>query len=211
MVMSAFPSSRRRLTAALALVATAVVVTAPAASAATVSPCTIRQESTPFARWGDSHSYFLMPNGGFESGSAPWAVSGGAAVANGNESYFVNGAADSHSLVLPAGASAKSQTICVGRGESSVRLFVKNPGVSAAQLNVQIIVEDPQTGRVAQTRSTVSSSSLSAGWSPTLRMLMPNLLGGSSGTQNLTLVISTAGQPATWSIDDVFVDPIKLR
>ena len=80
-------------------------------------------------RWGDSHSYFLMPNGGFESGATSWGISGDATVVSGNESYYANGATDSKSLAFPAGASATSPTICVGRGESSFRLFVKNPGV----------------------------------------------------------------------------------
>jgi hypothetical protein len=40
---------------------------------------------------------------------------------------------------------------------------------------------------------------------------VPNLLGGLLGTEKLTLVFSTKGAPATWGIDDVFVDPFKSR
>ena len=42
-------------------------------------------------------------------------------------------------------------------------------------------------------------------------MLIPNLLGGVLGTQKLTLVFTTRGAPATWNIDDVYVDPFKSR
>jgi hypothetical protein len=38
--------------------------------------------------------------------------------------------------------------------------------------------------------------------------IAPSLLGGTLA-QNLTLVFTTQGTPATWNIDDVFVDPFK--
>ena len=41
-----------------------------------------------------------------------------------------------------------------------------------------------------------------------MRLIILNLLGG-SGTQELTLKFSTRGTAATWSIDDVYVDPFK--
>jgi len=41
--------------------------------------------------------------------------------------------------------------------------------------------------------------------------LIPNLLGGVLGTQNLTLAFTTTGTKATWGIDDVYVDPFKSR
>jgi hypothetical protein len=41
-----------------------------------------------------------------------------------------------------------------------------------------------------------------------MRLGIPNLLGGSS-TQELTLTFTTRGAPATWYLDDVFVDPFK--
>jgi hypothetical protein len=35
-------------------------------------------------------------------------------------------------------------------------------------------------------------------------------LGGLLGTQNVTLVFTTKG-PATWGIDDVYIDPFRSR
>ena len=201
------------LIAAISLSGLASVgLTAASASVTTAAfPCTTRQESTPFAKWNDAHSYFLMPNGGFEAGATSWALSGGAAVVSGNESSFANRAGDSHSLNIPMGARATSQTICVGRAETSFRLFVKSPNVTTAKLHVEVDVQDPQTGRVVQTGFNVNASALGSGWSPTIRMNTPNPGNAGTGTQNLTLVFSATGSPGTWSIDDVFVDPFRLR
>ena len=70
--------------------------------------CANEQASQPFASWGDSSSYTLIPGGNFEAGAFPWALTGGAKVLAGNETYHVGGPADSQSLSLPAGSSATS-------------------------------------------------------------------------------------------------------
>ena len=217
MDMDALFSHRRSVGAVLVAMISlsgigSAVVTAGSASATTsVVPCTTRVESAPFASWGDTHPYFLMPNGGFEAGAASWALAGGAAVGSGNESYFANTAADSHSLVLPAGSQATSSTVCVGRDETSFRFFVKNPAVNGAQLRVQAIVQDPQTGKISTTSSTVNGSASGTAWSPTAVIHLPNPSASGTGTQNVTLVFSTGGAPAKWSIDDVFIDPFRMR
>jgi hypothetical protein len=185
------------------------VAAGPASAATTVVPCATRVESTPFAAWGDTHSYFLLPNGGFESGPTGWTLAGGAAVASGNEGYFANSAADSHSLAIPAGGQATSSTICIGRDETSFRFFVKSPGVAGAQLRVQAFVQGAQTSVTTQT--TVSAAALGTAWSPTIRVHLPKLTGSGTGTENVTLVFSTAGTAANWSIDDVFIDPFRMR
>ena len=215
--MDASRSRRRSFGAALAVMislsgAASVAVSATSASATTtVLPCSSRVESTPFARWGDTHPYFLMPNGGFESGSASWTLAGGASVGTGNESYYASGRTASNSLVIPAGGKATSQTICVGRDETWFRLFVKNPGVKDASLQVVVTVQDPRTGQVEHETFIIDARSLGAGWSPTVPLRIPTATGGGIGTQNLTLAVNPIGARATWSIDDVFIDPFRMR
>jgi hypothetical protein len=186
-------------------------VTAGSASAATLLPtCAARQASTPFAPWGDSKSYFLMPGGTFESGAPGWRLAGGAAIAAGNESFYAAAATDSHSLAIPSGAQATSPTVCVAMGDNTIRLFVKNSGVVSSVLHVQAYVQNPLTGLVLSTGFDVNGTT-SKSWLPSAGLFVPNLLGGVLGTQNLTLVYSTRGASATWNIDDVFVDPFKSR
>lgn len=181
-----------------------------AAGAATVVPCATRVTSTPFASFGDTTPYFLMSGGNFESGNAGWAFNAPSSIVGGNESYNAAGATDSHSAAIATGSSVTSPTICIGRGELMLRLFAKNPAVTGSQLKVQINVQDPSSARVVSTAMTVNSTT-SATWSPTNQMRVANLLGGSTGTEYVTITLSTSGTPGTWNIDDVFVDPFKVR
>ena len=169
--------------------------------------CSARSEAPVFAAWGDSSNYFRVQNGGFESGATDWALTGGASVVYGNEPARVGGATDAHSLRIPAGATAETRTICVSRGEDTIRLFANNARVSGSILHVEAIVQSTY-GQIAQTAFDVNGDAAPAGWAPTMRLGIPNLLGG-SGTESLTLRFTTRGTAATWSIDDVYVDPYK--
>ena len=195
------------LTTAVALAA----VGSSAGATGTTLACSTRSESQAFSRWSDTYSYFRMPNGGFESATQEWALSGGAAVVSGNEPWKVGGSADAKSLRIPAKATAESRTICVGMGEDSIRLFVNNAHVAGSILHVEAIVRNPKNGQIAQTAFDVNGDAAPTGWSPTMRLGIPNLLGGTSGTQELTLRFTTRGTAATWAIDDVYVDPLKLK
>jgi hypothetical protein len=203
-----------RLALASAVGVAVVPVTTSVASASllgTLLPaCASQQTGTPFAAWGDSSSYFLMPGGGFESGTPGW-VAGGATVVDDNETYFAGASTDAHSLSMPTGALAVSPTVCVAMGENTIRFFVKNSGVASSVLHVQAYVQNPLTGLVLSTGADIQGNAGATGWSPSPRILIPNLLGGVLGTQRLTLVFSTRGVPAAWNIDDVFVDPFKSR
>jgi hypothetical protein len=170
-------------------------------------PCGARAEAPVFAAWGDTFNYFRVQNGGFESGTTDWAVTGGAGVVTGNEPNKVGGSLDAKSLRIPAGGTAESRTICVSQGEDTIRLFVNNARVSGSILHVEAIVRSA-TGQTAQTAFDVNGDAAPTGWAPTMRLTIPNLLGG-NGTQELTLKFSTRGTAATWSIDDVYVDPFK--
>ena len=96
-------------------------------------------------------------------------------------------------------------------GENTIRLFVKNSGVADSVLHVQASVQNPLTGLVLSTGFDIKGVKGTTTWAPTSQLLIPNLLGGILGTQNLTLVFTTKGTPATWNIDDVYVDPFKSR
>lgn len=200
----------RRLATVAALGAATVtgLAATPASAHGTPVPCTTRSESTVFSRWSDASNYFLMPNGGFESGTTDWKLAGGASVVTGNESWKVRHSADSYSLRIPYGATAESRTICVSKGEDAIRLFVKNPGVSGSILHVEVVVRNPDNGAVAQTAFDVNGDAAPLGWAPTMRLGIAQQW-SSTGNQELTFVFSTRGSAATWQIDDVYVDPFR--
>ena len=192
--------------------ALAVLVLGTGASSAlafgTPVQCTARAQATVFAPWGDNASYFLVPNGDFENGSVDWALSGGAKVVSGNETYHVDGASDSHSLQLPPNASAESRTVCVAVGEERIRLFVNNPHVSGAILHVDAIARNPTNGYIGTASFDVNGDVSSPVWTPTMQLNIPRMFSG-NGTEELTLRFTLRGTSATWGIDDVYIDPFK--
>ena len=81
-------------TGLIALLSAVAVFVVPAAAQAA---CGSTPTTKAFQAFGDSNDYSLVPNGGFESGTAGWSLSN-ASVALGNESYSVRAAGDSKSL-----------------------------------------------------------------------------------------------------------------
>jgi len=62
-----------------------------------VSSCDDQPLSKPFMPWLDVANYTPLPGGDFEHGASGWKLSGGAAVAAGNETYQVSGPGDARS------------------------------------------------------------------------------------------------------------------
>lgn len=63
--------------------------------------------SQPFAP-ADTNSYTLLPGGSFESGTVPWALSGGAKIVPGNETQYLHSRQDSHSLTVLDGGTVQA-------------------------------------------------------------------------------------------------------
>jgi len=90
----------------------------------------------PFTPWSDYANYAFSPNGGFESGTTGWTVSG-AKVALGNESFYIHASGDKYSLSMPAGASATSAPMCISLLSGKMRFVAR--GDSGAKVKVQIV------------------------------------------------------------------------
>ena len=154
------------------------------------SPATVSQ---PFAPWGDSASYALVPGGDFESSS--WTLAGGAQRVAGSEPYAATGTLGSWSLSLPAGSSAQSPQTCVDATYPTTRFFIFGSGV------LEISVVD---GGLAIPAGVAIAP---GGWQPTPVMLTESpvlgLLSGGSTQVSLQLT-ALLGDP---QVDDVFIDP----
>src|ERR1700731_2274596 len=116
------------LTAVSTLALGALAVPAAQANVLSLLPgsCGNQAASQPFAAYGDNNSYTLVPGGDFQSGSVPWATTGGASAGNG-------------SLSLPAGSTALSPANCTNIYHPTVRLFVRNTGSPSSHLIVQAL------------------------------------------------------------------------
>jgi hypothetical protein len=161
-----------------------------------------------FAPWNDFASYFLAPNGGLESGSTGWTLSGGAKVVGGNEPFLPTG---SHSLSLPSGSSAISPVTCIGPADDYVRLFGTDVGGTDGGLHARVYwygLLNQLLGVTDFTTFTPGSS-----WQPTSKLssssspLVVPLLGSTSARVQFTPV----GNGSAWRIDDLYIDPWLSR
>ena len=168
-------------------------------------------DSTPsknFAAYGDSANYASLFNGGFESGSTGWFMSGGAKVVSGNEPAYVSGDRDdSHSLLLPSGSSAYSSTVCFAFGDWHLRFLAKNVGSSSGDLRVQVIVPSLLGILTILDGGTVSGNGT---WtpSPRLQLALCNVT-SLLGTRAVAFRFTPVGYGAAYQIDDVYLDPWK--
>jgi hypothetical protein len=163
--------------------------------------------SQVFSRFGDSSYYARMMNGGFENGSTAWALSGGARVVSGNEPYYLSGnAGDSHSLLLPAGSSAYSGSVCFALGDWHLRLMMKRLSATGG-LRVQVIVPS-LLGILTVLDGGTYNGSGSWAPSPRIALLLSNVL-SLVGTRAVAFKFTPVGVGASYQIDDVYLDPWK--
>jgi hypothetical protein len=159
--------------------------------------------SQPFAKWGDSNQYKLVPGGDFEGSLSGWTLSGGAKVVSGNGPV----GSGSKSLYLPAGASVTTPFTCVNAAYPSFRLFAKN-GSLLSTIVPQVVYKLPLLGNVALP---IGAIALSPNWSPSLPLLTASLVTGllNGGTAQVALKFTAALGPST--VDSIYVDPMMRR
>jgi hypothetical protein len=171
--------------------------------------------SRPFAPWNDYANYALAPNGGFESGSTGWTLSGGAKVVSGNESFYVRSSLDRYSLSLPAGSSATTAPMCIQLFSGHMRFFTANAGASSSRLKVQVLYNGGvgsllgSVGRLLGL-SEVGYVSSGAKWQPTPQI---GMLGGTLPllTSSVQFRFTAVDSVGSWRIDDVYLDPFLSR
>lgn len=198
-----------RLVVAAVLGALALLATGAGEARAAGLGCGESSLEQPFLRWLDPLRYELVPGGDFEGSMSGWALSGGARVVSGNESFYVGGADDSHSLLLPVGSSATSPPLCVGVDGAFARLFTRGGGGLLSGLRVQVVYRSLLGIQlVTDTLPALPSS----GWQPTLPLpVLANVTGLLSldgVTTEIRLRFTPTGLFAkSFQIDDVYVDP----
>lgn len=208
--------------AAAALAATAIVA-APAGAApppfAAGGPCPSIPTAAPFQAWQDAADYVLAPDGGAEGGGAGWTLHGGASVVEGNEPFAVGGAADHRSIELPAGSSATTAAMCIGAAERTLRFFLDGP--VTGRLSVQAVYATaageeaavlPATAVGRETAVPLATAGGSGAWavSDVIPMRVDELAAQSGGSLQVALRFTPRG-PGGWRIDDVYVDPYRMR
>jgi hypothetical protein len=202
--------TRNLLSCAAAAFAAAALSTAPA-SAHAVAPaaagCPAAPISHPFAAWQDVADYVFAPDGGMEAGGAGWQLRGGARAVEGNEPFRVRGATDHVALDLPAGSSATTAPMCIGLEHKTMRFF--GSGTTTGELTVEALYTERDGRPRAVTLGTVHGRGT---WAPTDSL--PMKVNERAPDFGNALMVSLRFTPHTsrgWRIDDVFVDPYRVR
>jgi hypothetical protein len=198
----------------LAAITAAVAIGAFAASAsagiltASANDCGDESLSQPFAGFGDSHQYKIVPGGSFEGALTDWTLMGKAKVVSGNEPWKVGGASHGKSLVLPAGSSAVTAPTCVGLSEPTLRFFAKKNSGLLSTLAVSVYVKT-SLGLVVPVPVGVVLGN--GQWKATPQMLIvANLLPLLPGDRT-PVAFQFTPLLGEWQIDDVYVDPLRMR
>lgn len=187
-------------------IALAAVLALLAISAGTAQACSYTGAEQVFAPWGDSHSYVLGPNGGFEAGGLGWGLSGGAKAVEGNESFYLSDPSDDQSLSLPAGSSAISSPVCMSIDTPIFRLVARNSGDTSSGLRVEAVY--PLLGLIRT--KTVSTVYAGSNWAPSQQMSTVLTLSTIVGTlipSSVQIRIAPVGSGGNWQVDDLYIDP----
>lgn len=170
------------------------------------------ESSQVFAQFGDYAQYRLVPGGNFE-GPSGWSFSGGARTVAGNEPFNVGGGG-AHSLSLPAGSSATSPVSCLGANDPTLRFFVIETGASSGSLQVEVLFRTLLG--ILPVKLKLASVNGTSAWQPSQTILnLSSVLGSLSldlkaGVQFRFTPKSGFLAPASFRIDDVYVDPFGL-
>jgi hypothetical protein len=184
----------------------AVALLALAAFAGSAQACSYTGAKQVFSPWGDQHSYVLAPDGGFESGAAGWSLKNGASVVAGNESYYINNAADSKALSLWGGSSATSPPICMSLDTPIFRMMARNTGDPSSRLRVEALYS--LLGLVRT--NVVSTVTAGSSWAPAQQMSTVLGLSTIVGTlipSAIQVRITPLDNKGQWQVDDLHVDP----
>jgi hypothetical protein len=157
--------------------------------------------SHAFAPFGDDGLYTAVANAGLEQGTTSWTLSGGAAVADGNEPWFIGGdASESHSLALPEDATATTAPFCVDETFTHFRAFARAAGKGT--LRVEVLYTD---GNGREVSDKVADFKATSAWAPTGRF--PINVIKRAGTTTLPVSFRFTARNTDFQLDDVYVDP----
>jgi hypothetical protein len=163
------------------------------------------EASKPFQPWSDYANYVLIPGGAFEGSAPGWTLKGGAAIASGNEPFYVRSAGDRYSLHLPAGSSVISPTMCFALGDWHLRFFARRTSTTSGTVKVDVVVKS-----LLGVLSVLDGGSVSPSgqWkpSPEVGLLLTNVT-SLLGTRAVAFRFRASG--ASFRIDDVYLDPWK--
>lgn len=193
----------------------ATAMNAPAANAGllvkSAPNCASQVFENPFAGFGDRANYTLVSGGTFEGSMAGWQLSK-AKVVSGSNPYQVNGGGHKKALQISRGGVATSPTTCVGLEHPTMRFFVKSSGGLLSLLSTMTVEVLAETSIGLVVPVPVGLVLPNTKWRPSGRyLIVANLLPLLPRDYTPVAFRFRAIGGATWTIDDVYVDPMRRR
>jgi hypothetical protein len=206
--------AKRRILLGLAATAMATMAMVGSASAGVLAPtaanCDSATASKVFQPWLDGANYSLAPGGNAEGSTAGWTFAGGAKVVSGNEPWKVGGGG-AKSFAIPSGGKLTTAPVCVGLDNPTIRFFARRTGGSLLSTLAVSVRFQTVLGLTATLPIGVVPG-LSTSWSPSLPMtVIANLLPLLPNDKTAVQFQFTPVLGGSWQVDDVYVDPMRMR
>jgi hypothetical protein len=171
--------------------------------------CAGQAPSQPFGRFGDAADYTLLPGGTFESGVTGWTLENAARIVAANSPFNSSGPG-TKALSLRKGDKVTTSPVCITAAHPTLRFFATAKGSSRARLFVEVLYEDLGGSVNAMPIAYLKPSS---SWQPTIVIpLHVNLRAAVAPTSTAAVAFRITAEEdlATWTIDDLYVDPLKI-
>jgi hypothetical protein len=200
----------RRFTATscVAMFATTGVALFAGTGAAVAAPdCQHITTSTPFAQFGDTNDYFLVPGGDFQGTAAEsgWALSN-ASLTSADAPAAAGIGTETQSLLINGGGSAVSPTFCIDSTMPSFRFVAKQVTTGGALQVEGVLTIKRWTVTVPIT--TIADGSM-ATWAPVSSIKLPAPLLPKWARLPVQLKFAVAPGSGSWELGDVYVDPYR--
>jgi hypothetical protein len=164
-----------------------------------------------FRPWADLANYSLAPGGDAEGTAQGWTFSGGARVVSGNEPWKVGGSDDAGTFSIPSGGSLTTAPVCVGLENPTIRFFARRTGGTLLS-TMAVSVRFQTVAGLTATLPIGVVPSLSTSWSPSLPMtVVANLLPLLPDSKTAVQFVFTPLLGGSFQVDDVYVDPMRMR
>ena len=151
----------------------------------------------PFAAWGDTDQYALVPGQALDSFTATgWTLSGGASI----ESTTLADGTSGPVLNLPAGAEAVSPAMCVDYDFPDARMMVRN-ATGIQDLNLYA----SYAGSGTKVNDGYSTTGQGTGWTPS--PILQTDPGTSTGWQLVVFTIQAPSTATNTQVYNFYVDP----
>jgi len=202
----------RRALIGASTVGAALAISASPASAGILTMsaknCNDGAYTKAFSQFNDRMNYKLVENGDFESTPTGWTLRNGAKVVSGNEPWKVGGNNHGRSLSLPKGSTAISAPVCVGLAEPTVRFFAQKQSGLLSTLAVTVYVKTSLGLVVPLPIGIVLGNGQ---WKPSAPMLILANLLPLLPPDRTAVAFGFTPILGSWKIDDVYVDPMRMR